>query len=200
MEYKNWSAWSLCLPLRALPHPQESSVTLSIGLDPPEVLTFFPGFSDRMDSPSTMQWANLLAQIPRPRGGSSSGTLPGTLKTGISHCPTLSAHCVILEYTSGVQTDDRSLLLDVSPSMLSTGQPLVSLPILLPLAQHCAICQGSLGCLLLSLPQHLLHLHEFTRILYVLLLKRTSYPQLSTRSCEASHNLRMGTVFSEGSK
>lgn len=119
----------------------------------------------------------------------------------VSHCPILSAHCVILEYISGVQTDgSRSLLLDASPSMLSTGQPLVPLPIPLSLAQHHAICQGSLGCLLLSLPQHMSRLHGFTRVLNVLLLKRASYPQLNIRSCEASHNLRLGTVLSVGSK
>lgn len=156
MEYKNWSTWSLCLPLGAPPHPWQLSVSLSVGSDPPEVLTFFPGFSNRMDSPRTMQWVNLLAQIPRPRSRSLSGTLPGTLKIDIPHCHTLSSHCVILEYTSGVQPDDRSLLLDASHSMLSTGQSLVSLPIPLSLSQHHAICQGSLGCLLLSLPQHCL--------------------------------------------
>lgn len=143
MEYKNWSAWSLCLPLGAPPHPWQLSVSLSVGSDPPEVLTFFPGFSNRMDSPRTMQWVNLLAQIPRPRSRSLSGTLPGTLKIDIPHCHTLSSHCVILEYTSGVQPDDRSLLLDASHSMLSTGQSLVSLPIPLSLSQHRAICQGA---------------------------------------------------------
>lgn len=142
-----------------------------------------------------MQWVNLLAQIPRPRSRSLSGTLPGTLKIDIPHCHTLSSHCVILEYTSGVQPDDRSLLLDASHSMLSTGQSLVSLPIPAP-------------CHLPGLPwlsptefaSALPHLHGFTRLLNVPLLKRASYPQLSIRSCEASHNLRLGTVLSVGSK
>lgn len=104
-----------------------------------------------MDSPGIIYWANSLLQIPRPGSGFLPRALPGTPFT-VNWCPTLSAQlCHIRSYCRGPGQCQGPHCLMPALSMLTIGQCLVLPPVPHPLAP--AICQGSLGCFLLSLPQ-----------------------------------------------